>query len=214
MLMDVDLHYPDVIDENGNPSPLTNGNFGVYRESKSQAVRKDSFEKYMGAYKQYINTLSANYSSQVWLTMPTPASAATRPPARRRWMRRTSRQGLDELVENVHAALPDMRRYLELRKEVLGLSTLNMYDLYCPMVEDIDYPMPYEEGKKLVKKALAPLGGRYGQLLDEAFNNHWIDVYENQGKNLRRLLFRRLRPPLLRPFKLHQYPRRRLHPRP
>ena len=183
MLMDVDLHYPDVIDENGNPPPLTNGNFGVYRESKSQAVRKDSFEKYMGAYKQYINTLSANYSSQVWLDNAY---------ARIRGYASACEASLDEanvpvkvydeLVENVHAALPDMRRYLELRKEVLGLSTLNMYDLYCPMVEDIDYPMPYEEGKKLVKKALAPLGGRYGQLLDEAFNNHWIDVYENQGK--------------------------------
>ena len=183
MLMDVDLHYPDVIDENGNPSPLTNGNFGVYRESKSQAVRKDSFEKYMGAYKQYINTLSANYSSQVWLDNAY---------ARIRGYASACEASLDEanvpvkvydeLVENVHAALPDMRRYLELRKEVLGLSTLNMYDLYCPMVEDIDYPMPYEEGKKLVKKALAHLGGRYGQLLDEAFQNHWIDVYENQGK--------------------------------
>ena len=183
MLMDVDLHYPDVIDENRNPSPLTNGNFGVYRESKSQAVRKDSFEKYMGAYKQYINTLAANYSSQVWLDNAY---------ARIRGYASACEASLDEanvpvkvydeLVENVHAALPDMRRYLELRKEVLGLSTLNMYDLYCPMVEDIDYPMPYEEGKKLVKKALAPLGGRYGQLLDEAFNNHWIDVYENQGK--------------------------------
>lgn len=183
MLMDVDLHYPDVIDENGNPSPLTNGTFGVYRESKSQAVRKDSFEKYMGAYKQYINTLAANYSSQVWLDNAY---------ARIRGYASACEASLDEanvpvkvydeLVENVHAALPDMRRYLELRKKVLGLDTLNMYDLYCPMVEDIDYPMPYEEGKKLVKKALAPLGERYGQLLDEAFNNHWIDVYENQGK--------------------------------
>lgn len=137
----------------------------------------------MGAYKQYINTLAANYSSQVWLDNAY---------ARIRGYASACEASLDEanvpvkvydeLVENVHAALPDMRRYLELRKEVLGLSTLNMYDLYCPMVEDIDYPMPYEEGKKLVKKALAPLGGRYGQLLDEAFQNHWIDVYENQGK--------------------------------
>lgn len=183
MLMDVDLRYPDVIDENGNPSPLTNGNFGVYRESRSQAVRKDSFEKYMGAYKGMINTLSANYSSQVWLDNAY---------ARIRGYGSACEASLaeanvpvkvyDELVENVHTALPTMRRYLELRKKVLGLDTLNMYDLYCPMVEDIDYPMPFEEGKKLVKKALAPLGERYGQLLDEAFANHWIDVYENQGK--------------------------------
>ena len=183
MLMDVDLRYPDVIDENGNPSPLTNGNFGVYRESRSQAVRKDSFEKYMGAYKGMINTLSANYSSQVWLDNAY---------ARIRGYGSACEASLseanvpvkvyDELVENVHAALPTMRRYLELRKKALGLDTLNMYDLYCPMVEDIDYPMPFEEGKKLVKKALAPLGERYGQLLDEAFANRWIDVYENQGK--------------------------------
>ena len=183
MLMDVDLRYPDVIDENGNPSPLTNGNFGVYRESRSQAVRKDSFEKYMGAYKGMINTLSANYSSQVWLDNAYARIRGTAPPCEASLAEaNVPVKVYDELVENVHAALPTMRRYLELRKKVLGLDTLNMYDLYCPMVEDIDYPMPFEEGKKLVKKALAPLGERYGQLLDEAFNNHWIDVYENQGK--------------------------------
>ena len=57
-----------------------------------------------------------------------------------------------------------------------------MYDLYVPMVDNVDYPMPYEEGKQLVKKALAPLGEKYAALLDRAFNEHWIDVYENKGK--------------------------------
>ncbi len=184
MLSNVDIEFEDVIDENGNPSPLSNGNFGVYRESKSQAVRKDSFEKLHGAYHKHINTIAANYTGQVRFDNAY---------ARIRGYNSACEAALfaanvplsvyDSLVEAIHGALPTMRRYLELRKKVLGLDELNMYDLYVPMVDEIEYPMPFEEGKKLVKKALAPLGKRYAQLLDEAFANRWIDVYENKGKS-------------------------------
>lgn len=184
MLSNVDIEFEDVIDESGNPSPLSNGNFGVYRESKNQAVRKDSFEKLHGAYAKHINTIASNYTGQVRFDNAY---------ARIRGYNSACEAALfaanvpvsvyDALVEAIHEALPTMRRYLELRKKVLGLDELNMYDLYVPMVDEIEYPMPFEEGKKLVKKALAPLGQRYGQLLDESFANHWIDVYENKGKS-------------------------------
>jgi oligoendopeptidase F len=75
-----------------------------------------------------------------------------------------------------------MRRYLELRKKALGLTELNLYDLYCPMVESVDLKISYEDACKLVKNALAPLGETYAKLLDRAFSEHWIDVYENKGK--------------------------------
>lgn len=183
MLSNVDIEYEDVLDENGKPSPLSNGNFGVYRESKNQAVRKDAFEKLHGAYQKHINTIASNYTGQVRFDNAY---------ARIRGYNSACEAALfaanvpvsvyDSLVEAIHGALPTMRRYLELRKKVLGLEELNMYDLYVPMVDEIEYPMPFEEGKKLVKKALAPLGERYAQLLDEAFANRWIDVYENKGK--------------------------------
>jgi oligoendopeptidase F len=75
-----------------------------------------------------------------------------------------------------------MRRYLDLRRRVMGLDEIHLYDLYTPMVEDIDFHMPYADAKTLVKKALAPLGEEYAKLLDRAFNEKWIDVYENAGK--------------------------------
>jgi oligoendopeptidase F len=75
-----------------------------------------------------------------------------------------------------------MRRYLELRRRVLGLDELNMYDLYCPMVADVDMKIPFEEAKELVRQATAPLGEEYRCLLDRAFSERWIDVYENKGK--------------------------------
>jgi oligoendopeptidase F len=184
MLSNVDLQFEDVIDEDGNPAPLSNGSFGSYRESKNQAVRKDSFEKLHGAYAKHINTIAANYAGQVRFDNAY---------ARIRDYNSACEAALfnsnvpvsvyDALVEAIHGALPTMRRYLELRKKVLGLSELNMYDLYVPMVEEIDYPMPFEDGKALVKKALAPLGERYASLLDKAFSEHWIDVYENKGKS-------------------------------
>jgi oligoendopeptidase F len=75
-----------------------------------------------------------------------------------------------------------MKRYLALRKKVLGLDSLGMYDLYCPMVDAVEFKMPFADGMELVKKATAPLGERYRELLEMAENNHWMDVYENKGK--------------------------------
>jgi oligoendopeptidase F len=75
-----------------------------------------------------------------------------------------------------------MREYLELRKEALGLEKIDMYDLYCPMVKDVDFKVPFEEAKKLVKAATKPLGEEYQKLLDKAYSEHWMDVYENKGK--------------------------------
>ena len=88
----------------------------------------------------------------------------------------------DQLVEAIHSGLPIMRRYLDLRRRVLGLDELNMYDLYCPMIKEVDMVVPYEDAKELVKKATLPLGEEYQKLLDRAFSERWIDVYENKGK--------------------------------
>ena len=88
----------------------------------------------------------------------------------------------DSLVEAIHSRLGTMRQYLELRKRVLGLDALNMYDLYNPMLESVEFKVTYEESKALVKEALKPLGEEYGKLLDKAYAEHWMDVYENKGK--------------------------------
>ena len=88
----------------------------------------------------------------------------------------------DSLVEAIHGGLPTLQRYLQLRKKVLGLDSLNMYDLYVPMLENVDYTVTFEEAKALVKEATKPLGEEYGKLLDKAYQENWMDVYENKGK--------------------------------
>ena len=183
MLESVDMTFPEIKDENGETVTLTHGNFGVFRESADQRVRKESFEAYFGEFKKYINTFAAMYSGSVkmdnYYTRVRKFDSACE--------RALSESNVpvavyDQLTEAIHGGLPIMRRYLELRKKSLGLEELNMYDLYCPMVKDVDVKVSFDEGKEMVKKALAPLGETYAGLLDRAFSERWIDVYENKGK--------------------------------
>ena len=88
----------------------------------------------------------------------------------------------DNLIQAVKGVLPVLHRYLRLRKRLLNLDQLRMYDLYVPLVPDVDFRIPFEEAKRMVKAGLVPLGGEYQAALDECFNGRWIDVYENQGK--------------------------------
>ena len=88
----------------------------------------------------------------------------------------------DSLIEAVHESLPSMRKYLELRRRALKLEKIDVFDLYVPIVEDVDYPIAFEDAKELVKKATLPLGEEYQKLLDRAFAERWVDVYENDGK--------------------------------
>ena len=89
----------------------------------------------------------------------------------------------DNLLSGIEAMRPAMKKYMELRKKKLGLDEVHLYDLYVSIVDDFDMKLTYPEAFQVVKKGLAPLGEHYAQLLDEAYNNHWIDVYENRGKH-------------------------------
>ncbi len=183
MLESVDMTFPDITGEDGKPAPLSHGTFGVYRESGDARVRRESFEAYFGEFKKYINTFAAMYAGSV---------KADNFYTRVRGYGSTCERALfgnnapvsvyDELIRSVHAGLPTMRRYLELRRRALGLEELNMYDLYCPMIKSVDMEIPYEKAQELVRRATAPLGEEYAKLLDRAFSERWIDVYENKGK--------------------------------
>lgn len=183
MLEAVDMTFPEITDEKGEKVALTHGNFGVYRDSTDRRVRREAFEAYFGEFSKFQNTLAAMYSGSVkfdcyYADVRRFDSAL----ARALFASNVPVSVYDALVEAVHAGLPTMRRYLDLRRRVLGLDELHLYDLYAPMVDDIDFQMPYEDAKTLVKKALAPLGEAYGALLDKAYQEKWIDVYENHGK--------------------------------
>lgn len=184
MLTSVDMEFPSVVGENGEELPLTHGNFGVYRESKCRAVREDAFEKCFGTYKKFINTFAATYAGAVKLdcyeadvrgysSACEAALAGGNVPV----------AVYDALTDAVRGALPSMRKYIDLRAKVMGKEKIDMFDLYVPMVDDVEYPMPYDDAKTLVKKALEPFGEEYAALLDRAYSENWIDVYENKGKS-------------------------------
>ncbi len=183
MLESVDMEFPVILDENGEEVQLTHGNYALFRMSQNQRVRKDAFEAYHGTIKKFINTIAAMYSGSVKLdTYYTQVRKYNSACERALFGSNVPLSVYDSLVEAVHAGLPTMKQYLQLRKKTLGLDELNMYDLYCPMVEDIDIHVNFEEAKELVLKATEPLGEEYRQLLERAFHERWIDVYENKGK--------------------------------
>ena len=183
MLTNVDMELPKVHNENGEEMQLTAGNFGVFRESGDRAVRKEAFEAMFGTYKKYINTFASLYGGNVkqdqfMADVRSYGSACEAALSRNN----IPVSVYDSLIEAVHASLPTMRKYLELRKEALKLEKIDMFDLYCPMIKDIEYKVPFEDAKKMVKKATEPLGEGYQALLDKAYTENWMDVYENKGK--------------------------------
>ena len=183
MLTEVDMTFPEITNENGEKVTLTHGNFGVFRESSDLRVRRESFETYFGEFKRYINTLAAMYAGNVKTdNFYTRVKGYDSTCQRALFDNNAPVSVYDELINSVHAGLPTMRRYLELRRRVLGLDELHMYDLYCPMVSSVDMEIPYENAQELVRRATAPLGEDYAKLLDRAFSERWIDVYENKGK--------------------------------
>ena len=183
MLTDVDLDYGTVINENGETVKLTHGSYNMFLVNPDRRVRKDAYETFYQAYRGMKNTLNATYSTSV------KADVFRARAHRFDGALEAALHGngvpvavYEQLIEAVHERLPVLEQYLEIRKRVLGVDQLEMYDLYVPITPDCDDDMPYEEAKKLVKAALHPMGEKYAALLDEAYRNGWIDVYETPGK--------------------------------
>ena len=178
-----DLKFPEVTDENGESVRITHGRFVRLEESSDRNVRKETFEKLYHTYKQYENTLASLYSGQVKQLIfrararkyPSTLEAAVD-------ANNVSPKVYHNLVSTINENLDKMHRYVRLRKKMLGLEELHMYDVYTPMIPDAARKISYEKAKETILKALAPLGEDYLTLLKEGFENRWIDVYENEGK--------------------------------
>ena len=183
MFESVDMRFPNVHGEDGSEAPLTHGSFPIYRDSRSQAVRREAFETYFGEFAKYLNTLAAIYAGQVKLDCFNADARGFGSACEAALFGNNVPVALyDNLIATVHEALPTMRAYIDLRRRVLGLSELNLYDLYVPMVKDDGGEMTFDRARELVMAALKPLGEEYQGLLRRAFEEKWIDVYENQGK--------------------------------
>lgn len=183
MFNNADIKFPEIEDENGNMVEITHGRYGLLMESKNRRVRKDAFEGVYSVYKKYKNTLAATYNANV------KAEAFY---AKARKYPSNLAMALDDshipetvytnLIEAVHDNMHLMHRYVSLRKRLLQVDELHMYDLYTPVVGDVDMKIDFEEAKQIVMEGLKPLGEEYQAILKEGYENGWIDVYENEGK--------------------------------
>jgi len=183
MLESVDMTFPPITDEKGEKVTLTHGNFSVFRESTDRRVRKEAFETYFNEFRRYLNTFTATYAGSVKFDQyfadvrnyPSACEAAL-------FKSNVPISVYDSLVQAVHENLPTMRAYLDLRKRALKVDELHLYDLYCPMVDDVEFKIPFSESKAIILEALKPLGADYRKLLERAYEESWMDVYENKGK--------------------------------
>ncbi|MBQ5973956.1 MAG: oligoendopeptidase F, partial [Oscillospiraceae bacterium] len=183
MLRNADMKFPSVADADGVEHPLTNGTLVPLLESPDPAFRKAVFETYYGRLGEFRNTIAATLDAQ-FKQLRFYANARRYPGTLAASLDRTEVpvSVYDNLIEAVHANLDKMYRYVALRKKMLGLDELHMYDVYTPIVADADAVISFEDAKKTVLEALAVLGGDYTALLRRGFAERWIDVYENVGK--------------------------------
>jgi len=183
MFRNADLEFPDITGEDGNPAKLTAGTYITFLESKDRRVREDAFMTLYHTLEKFKNTAGTAYSSHIKQQMFY---------ANARKYNSTLEAALDStdvpvavyknLIKAVHDNIHYMHKYVQLRKKLLKLDELHMYDLYTSVVEGSDQKLTYEEAKTIVMEAVAPLGKEYQAILKEGFENRWIDVYENEGK--------------------------------
>ena len=180
---DADMTYPDAVDSEGKKHPLTHGTYIAMMQSPDRTLRESAFRSLYGVYGQYRNTASAVLSAQM-KQLQFFADVRKYPSALHAALSHTEVpvEIYHNLIQSVHDNFPAMHRYVRLRKRLLGVEKLHYYDLYTPIVADEDMKVTFEEGKELAKKALTPMGEDYLKILNEGFDNRWIDVYENQGK--------------------------------
>lgn len=183
MLNNADLEFPSIKDENGEEVEVTHGRYSRFLESADQRVRRDAFKAVYDTYGKFRNTFASTLSGEVKNhTFNAKIRKYNSPRHAALAANNIPEQVYENLVETINKNLPLLHRYVKLRKKVLGLEKLHMYDLYTPLVKDVKMEIPYEEAKELVIKGLAPLGEEYTSILKEGFENRWVDVHENKGK--------------------------------
>ena len=183
MFADADISFPDAIDAEGNPHQLTQGTFVPCQESSDRVLRKSAYENLYKTFAKFRNTAAATLNAQN-KQLKFFAEARKYPNAFEASLDRTNvpTSVYLNLIEAVHKNFDKMHRYVRLRKKLLGVEELRFYDVYTPLVSDVDKKIPYAEAKQTIYDALAPLGDDYRKVLQEGFENRWIDVYQNEGK--------------------------------
>ncbi|NMO95391.1 oligoendopeptidase F [Paenibacillus lemnae] len=183
MLNNADMKFPKIKDENGKEVELTHGSYIQFLESPNRQVREAAFKAVYETYSKQKNTIAATLSSNVNKNIfysrvrkyPSVLEMAL-------YGDNIPKEVYTNLIDTIHESLPLLHRYMKLRKKLLGVDELHMYDLFAPLVEEYKLDITYEEAKQQVKEGLQPLGEEYLGHLQDGYDQGWIDVYENENK--------------------------------
>ncbi|MCY6959342.1 oligoendopeptidase F [Clostridium brassicae] len=183
MLTNADLTFPNIRDEEGKEVVLTEGSYSKYIKSKDRKVREDAFKALFGTYEKYKNTLATSLTSSIKNFSFV---------AKTRKYNNSLKSSLepndipesvyDSAIETINKNIESLHRYVRIKKKLLGLNEIHMYDLYVPVIDTPKTNIEFEEGVKIVKNALKPLGEEYLEIFSEGIDNKWIDIYQNKGK--------------------------------
>jgi len=183
MLNNADIRFADAVDSKGKAHTVTHGSYGTLLESKDRVLRASAYQSMYDAYKGLINAVATAYN---YNTKTDVVNARIR---RFGSSRDAALSGdhipgavYDNLVSVVNENLPNLHRYVALRKKLLGVDKLYMYDMYVPLITIPKKKIPFEAGLDMIREALRPLGRDYISKMNKGISQGWIDVYENRGK--------------------------------
>ena len=183
LFKDCDMSFDEIEDENGKKIELTNSNYSLYIESKDRNVRKNAFETLYKEYKKYANTFASLLSTNM-KELSTLAKIEKYDSAILKSLYRddVSIDVYNNLINSVHKNIDYLYDYYKLKKDILHLDELHLYDVYVPIVGDYEEKYAYEEAKDIILKVLEVFGDDYINKVNEALDNRWIDVYPTKSK--------------------------------
>ena len=183
MLTNADMKFDKIKDEDGEMVELTEGNYSSFIKSKDRNIRKEAFEKLFGEYKKFENTLASsltasiksfNFNAKV-RKYKSPLDASLSP-------NDIPLSVYEKAIETIDNNLSSLHRYVKLKKKLLGIDEMHMYDLYVPIIEVEKEHIPFEEAVEIANAGLKPLGCEYLNIFNEGIKNGWVDIYQNKGK--------------------------------
>ncbi|MGL5694246.1 MAG: oligoendopeptidase F [Peptostreptococcaceae bacterium] len=183
MLSYADLEFPEIEDENGNKVKLTNSNFSLFLKSKNRKVRENAFKAVYDTYDKFKNTFASTLyggiKGEIFYSNMRKYNSALEGSL---FKDDVSVDVYNNLILAVDENLEALNKYVDLKKKFLGIDEIHMYDLYVPLTDKFDMNIPYEKAQEIILNALKPLGEEYLDIIKKSFDESWIDVYENEGK--------------------------------
>lgn len=183
MLNNADLTFPKIRDDQENEVEVTKGNFIKLMQNRNRRVRYEAFQALYGTYQKLENTFASALNAAIKRDIFY-ASVRRHQSARSAalFADHIPSAVYDSLVQTVRSNLGEMHRYMKLRKKILGLDQLHMYDIYVPLAEDVKWVIPFPDAVAMLKNGVAVMGDSYLEILSRGLGSRWVDLYERKGK--------------------------------